>query len=114
MLYESQCETDNLCYEIVNDGTKDNRSAGEQGNITRTSFASWAKEQMKPNNKVKSANGLRFEEGGDYRPVLRSLKNGEFMIHSGSRHLVINRKDIEDLSLLLREVKDRDFIIEDD
>lgn len=46
MLYDGQTEADNLRYEIVNDGTKKNKSAGEQGNITRTSFATWAKERI--------------------------------------------------------------------
>ena len=46
VLYDCQAETDNLQYEIVNDGTKINRTAGERGNITRTSFASWAKERI--------------------------------------------------------------------
>lgn len=46
VLYEGQAETDNLRYEVINDGTKKNKSAGEQGNITRTSFAAWAKEKL--------------------------------------------------------------------
>lgn len=41
--YDIQTDTDNLRYEIVNDGTKKNRTAGEQSNITRTAFAAWAK-----------------------------------------------------------------------
>lgn len=46
VLYDGQAETDNLRYEVVHDESKKNRTAGEQGNITRTSFASWAKEKM--------------------------------------------------------------------
>ena len=46
VLYDGQTETDNLRYEIINDGSKKNRTAGEQGNITRTAFASWAKEKV--------------------------------------------------------------------
>lgn len=46
VLYDSQEETDNLRYEIINDGSKNNRTAGQQANITRSSFASWAKEKV--------------------------------------------------------------------
>lgn len=46
VLYDGQGETDNLRYEIIHDGSKKNRTAGEQGNITRTSFATWAKEEI--------------------------------------------------------------------
>ena len=46
VLYGSQTETDNLRYEVLNDGTKKNKTAGEQGNITRASFATWAKERV--------------------------------------------------------------------
>lgn len=46
VLYDSQEETDNLRYEIIHDGSKSNRTAGQQGNITRSSFASWAKEKV--------------------------------------------------------------------
>lgn len=43
-LYDSQECTENLRYEVVQDGTKKNRTAGEQANMTIASFASWAKE----------------------------------------------------------------------
>ncbi|WP_442637776.1 hypothetical protein [Rossellomorea marisflavi] len=46
VLYDSQEETDNLRYEIIHDGSKNNRTAGQQGNITRSSFASWAKDKV--------------------------------------------------------------------
>jgi hypothetical protein len=46
VLYEGQASTNNLRYEIINDGTKKNRTVGEQGNITRTAFATWAKERI--------------------------------------------------------------------
>jgi len=42
--YDEQECTENLRYEIVQDGTKKNRTAGEQSNMTVASFASWAKE----------------------------------------------------------------------
>lgn len=45
-LYDAQECTDNLRYEIVNDGSKKNRTAGEQGNMTLAAFASWAKEEF--------------------------------------------------------------------
>lgn len=43
-LYNSQFCTENLQYEIVNDGTKKNRTKGEKHNMTLVAFASWAKE----------------------------------------------------------------------
>jgi hypothetical protein len=46
VLYQGQESTDNLRYEVVHDGTKNNRKAGMQGNMTRATFASWAKEVM--------------------------------------------------------------------
>lgn len=42
--YEGQESTENLRYEVVQDGTKKNRTAGEQHNMTVAAFASWAKE----------------------------------------------------------------------
>lgn len=45
-LYDSQECTDNLRYEVVNDGSKKNRTADEQGNMTLAAFASWAKEEV--------------------------------------------------------------------
>lgn len=45
-LYDAQVCEDNLRYEIVNDGSKKNRTAGEQGNMTLAAFASWAKEEV--------------------------------------------------------------------
>lgn len=42
-LYTSQWTTDNIRYEIINDGTKKNRTAGQQSNMTRQAFAQWAK-----------------------------------------------------------------------
>ena len=44
--YEGQESTENLRYEIIHDGTKKNRAAGEQSNITVASFAAWAKEKI--------------------------------------------------------------------
>lgn len=44
--YDSQESTENMRYEIVQDGSKNNRTAGQQGNMTLASFASWAKEQL--------------------------------------------------------------------
>lgn len=45
-LYDAQECTENLRYEIVNDGSKKNLTAGEQCNMTIASFAAWAKEQI--------------------------------------------------------------------
>ena len=44
-LYDARVSTENLRYEIVRDGSKANRTAGEQGNMTVAAFASWAKEE---------------------------------------------------------------------
>lgn len=41
--YEGQESTENLRYEIVQDGTKKNREAGKQRNMTLAAFATWAK-----------------------------------------------------------------------
>lgn len=42
-LYDEVASTENLRYEIVNDGTKKNCTAGEEGNMTIQAFATWAK-----------------------------------------------------------------------
>lgn len=44
--YDGQACTENLRYEVINDGSKNNRTAGEQGNMTVASFAAWAKEML--------------------------------------------------------------------
>ena len=44
--YDGQVCTENLRYEVVNDGSKNNRTAGGQGNMTVASFAAWAKEML--------------------------------------------------------------------
>lgn len=41
--YCNQGCTENLCYEIVNDGSKKNGACGQRGNMTIAAFASWAK-----------------------------------------------------------------------
>lgn len=46
VLYSSQCCRDTIRYEIVNDGTKNNRTAGERHNMTVQAFATWAKERL--------------------------------------------------------------------
>lgn len=45
-LYDGQVCTENLRYEIIYDGSKSNRTAGEQGNMTVASFAAWVKERV--------------------------------------------------------------------
>ena len=42
-LYDGQSETNNLLYEIVNDGSKSNRTAGQTHVMTVPAFASWSK-----------------------------------------------------------------------
>lgn len=44
-LYDGQASTENLRYEIIVDGSKSNRTAGQQGNMTLVAFANWAKER---------------------------------------------------------------------
>lgn len=46
-LYVGQRDHDCILYEIVKDGSKKNRSAGQRGHMTATSFANWAKEEVK-------------------------------------------------------------------
>lgn len=46
-LYDGQGCDENLQYEVINDGTKKNRTAGERHNMTLASFASWCKEEVK-------------------------------------------------------------------
>ncbi len=41
--YDGQECTENLQYEIVEDGTKKNLSSGNRRNMTIVSFATWAK-----------------------------------------------------------------------
>lgn len=43
-LYGGQKTDECLCYEIVNDGSKKNLTAGKRCNMTVGTFASWAKE----------------------------------------------------------------------
>lgn len=45
-LYDGQNEQDCVLYEIVNDGTKKNRTAGSRGVSSAASFAAWAKEEV--------------------------------------------------------------------
>ena len=40
---------DNVRYVVIHDGTKKNKTAGEQRNITRSSFALWAKRRVDTN-----------------------------------------------------------------
>ena len=45
-LYDGQGCDENMRYEIVRDGNKKNRTAGEQHNMSLASFASWCKEEV--------------------------------------------------------------------
>ena len=45
-LYSHQMDDECLCYEIVQDGTKKNLTAGKQCSMTVVSFAAWAKEKL--------------------------------------------------------------------
>lgn len=42
-LYDAQVSDENLRYEVVKDGSKTNRTAGEQQNMTIAAFARWAR-----------------------------------------------------------------------
>ena len=46
VLYPGQLSTENLQYEIIHDGTKKNRKAGELHNMTVASFAAWSKTKV--------------------------------------------------------------------
>jgi hypothetical protein len=63
-------------------------------------------------NEIYSANGLRFK--GNNRPVVREVGKNEYMIHVDGRHLVIDKENIDDLILLLEEVKVRNYKIKED
>ena len=43
-LYDGQECEENMRYKIIADGSKTNRTAGQQANMTLASFASWAKQ----------------------------------------------------------------------
>lgn len=45
-LYDGQLDHDCILYEVVKDGSKKNLSAGKNGRMTATSFASWAKAEV--------------------------------------------------------------------
>ena len=45
-LFDGQGCDENMRYEIVRDGNKKNRTAGEQHNMSLASFASWCKEEV--------------------------------------------------------------------
>lgn len=45
-IYEGQCCTENLCYEIIQDGTKKNSTVGKRCCMTVAAFASWAKRNV--------------------------------------------------------------------
>ena len=46
VLYHGQMCSENLRYEIVCDGSKNNSTAGEQHNMTVARFAAWSKEEI--------------------------------------------------------------------
>lgn len=46
VLYPGQMSAENLQYEIVDDGTKKNLSAGKRCNMSLAAFASWCKEEV--------------------------------------------------------------------
>ena len=41
-----QIDRDCILYEIVKDGSKKNRTAGEQGRMSAASFCAWAKQEV--------------------------------------------------------------------
>lgn len=45
-LYDGQIEQDCVLYEVINDGTKKNKTAGQKGVSSTTAFASWAKAEV--------------------------------------------------------------------
>ena len=45
-LYDGHRCDENMRYEVINDVSKANRTAGEQHNMTLAAFASWCKEEV--------------------------------------------------------------------
>lgn len=49
-LYSGKTDHDCVKYVVIDDGTKKNRTAGVIGMMTKTSFATWAKESLDSKN----------------------------------------------------------------
>lgn len=46
VLYSGQTDLDCVKYEIVDDGTKKNKTKGTRSCMTRAAFAAWAKDKL--------------------------------------------------------------------
>ncbi|MGM9986371.1 MAG: hypothetical protein ACI35O_03990 [Bacillaceae bacterium] len=58
-------------------------------------------------------NGLQFEQDAMNRPRLQDLDGGEFVISNvGSGHIYFKKEDVDDLIILLKEVKAHDYKID--
>ncbi|WP_460271695.1 hypothetical protein [Bacillus sp. NEAU-Y102] len=70
---------------------------------------------LKPKNKIVDydGNGLRFEQNGENRPHVQDVGDGEFHLYGLKNGTVrINKEDVDDLILLLQEVKAHEYTID--
>ncbi|MFV1457492.1 hypothetical protein [Bacillus mycoides] len=70
---------------------------------------------LKPKNKIVDydGNGLRFEQNGGDRPRVQDVEDGEFHIYGLKNGTVnIHKEDVDDLILLLQEVKAHGYKID--
>lgn len=69
---------------------------------------------IKPNNKVVTygRNGLMFDKAGDKRPSVQDTGDGEFILYGVDGYKVIHKDDIDDLIILLQEVKAHGYKID--
>lgn len=70
---------------------------------------------LKPKNKIVDydGNGLRFEQNGENRPHVQDVRDGEFHLYGLKNGTVrINKEDVDDLILLLQEVKAHGYKID--
>lgn len=70
---------------------------------------------MKPKNKIVDygGNGLTFEQNGDNRPRVQDIEDGEFHVYGlKNGTAVIHKEDVDDLILLLQEVKAHGYKID--
>lgn len=70
---------------------------------------------LKPKNKIidYGGKGLKFEQNGDNRPRVLDIGDGEFAV-SGlyAGNCVVCKEDVDDLILLLQEVKAHGYKID--
>lgn len=69
---------------------------------------------IKPENKVIEfgGNGLKFEQNSEDRPCIQEIDEGEFAIYTNDGTKYIQKNDIDDLIILLQEVKAHGYKID--